>query len=284
MEPSDQPTYHVMYSGNAAVFNGMVSSVLSLVKFNSAPIHVLILTMDLSAENPVYRPITPEQGAFITTLLQKVNPHSTCRVIDMTAQYCQNERPHFFKRFTPYSMLRLYVDLIPDLPDKILYLDTDTLILDDLTDLFATDISTYEFAACRDRMAKWVLGYNYCNSGVLLLNLPAIRDTRLLERARQMCTTKKLCLADQTALNRCAIRKLILPPRYNRQRRINRDAAIRHYCASWRLFPYIHVKTVKQWQTDLIFKDKYRVYNNPTVSAVLHEYLALKDQIPTNNA
>lgn len=278
-----QPTFQIMYSGNAAVFDGIVSSVLSLVKFNSATIHVLILTMDLTAENPVYRPITPEQGAFIATLLQKANPQSTCRVVDMTAQYCQNERPHFHRIFTPYSMLRLYADMVPDMPDKILYLDTDTLILDDLTALFATDISAYEFAACRDYIAHWFMGYNYCNSGVLLFNLPVMRDTHLLERARQMCVNKRLCLADQTALNKCATRKLILHPRYNSQRRIHSDTAIRHYCTTWRIFPYVHMKTVKPWQTNLIFKDKHRVYNNPTVDAILHEYLALKPQIPVSN-
>lgn len=277
-------TMNIMYSGNAAVFNGILSSVLSLVKFNHEPVQVLILTMDLTDENPKYAPITTAQGDFITTLLQKTNPQSTCHVVDLTAVYSQDRANiSYAERFTPYSLLRLYATAVPNLPDKILYLDTDTLVLASLADLFATDLTGYELGACKDYFGHWFFGWNYFNSGVLLLNMPEIRQTKLLDRARQMCIDKKLFLSDQTALNECVTRKLILHPRYNRQRRIDNDTVIRHYCASWRFFPYIHLKTVKQWQTDIVLRDKHRVYNNAAVTAILQEYLSLKDQVPTND-
>lgn len=274
---------NIMYSGNAAVFDGILSSVISLVKFNSEPIQVLILTMDLSDDNPNYRPITTTQGDFITTLLQKANPQSYARVIDMAPFYNQDrDKISYAERFTPYSLLRLYATKVPDMPDKILYLDADVLVLGSLSDLFATDLTGYELGACKDYFGHWFFGWNYFNSGVLLLNIPEIRQTKLLDRARQMCIEKKLFLSDQTALNKCVQRKLLLHPRYNRQRRIDKDTVLRHYCASWRFFPYIHLKTVKQWQTDQVLRDKYRVYNNPAVTAILQEYLTLKNQAPTD--
>ncbi len=271
--------YHIMYAGNAAVFDGMLSSVISLVKYHTEPINVIILTMDLTEENPKFLPVNETQCAVLEKVLRAANPDSSCRIIDLTETFRKDGNLTCGERFTPYAMLRLYANEIPDLPDKILYLDTDVLVLAPLTDLFAIDLKDYEYAACRDYFGHWFFGWNYCNSGVLLMNMPQIRATRLMERARQMCIEKNLFLSDQTALNKCAVKKMILHPRYNRQRRINKDTVIRHYCASWRFFPYIRLKCVKQWQTDLVFKDKRKVYNNPAVTEILQEYLRIKKEM-----
>ena len=270
--------YNIMYAGNKGVFDGILSSVISLVKFNAEPIHLYLLTMNLTEENDRYLPISEGQKNLILQILQERNTESTCEVIDLTERFRADGNLTCGERFTPYAMLRLYAAEIPNLPDKVLYLDTDTLILDSLADLFAIDLKDYEYAACRDYIGHWFFGWNYCNSGVLLMNMPQIRKTKLMEKTRQMCVEKNLFLADQTALNKCATKKLILHPRYNRQRRINKDTVIRHYCGSWRFFPYIYVKTVKQWQTEIVFKDKHHVYNNPAVTEILQKFLTLKDK------
>lgn len=269
---------NLLYSGNRAIFDGMLISVLSLVKFNPQPINVYVLTMDLSNQDASFQPISTQQIAFLRKLLQDTNPASTCTLFDMTQCYLADNQISIGKRFTPYALLRLYATQIDTLPDKILYLDTDTLILGSLAELFATDISNYEFAAVKDYFGKIFISHDQCNSGVLLLNIPKIKATRLFERVRQMCITKNLFLADQTALNKCATSKLFLPPKYNRQRRINKDTIIRHYCASWRFFPVVHVKTVKPWEVDKILKDKRHVYNNATVTEILTAYQKIKQQ------
>ena len=272
--------YHIMYAGNAAAFDGMLSSVISLVKYNPEPINIIILTMDLTEDNPKFLPVSEMQRKVLEDVLHTVNTESSCRIVELTENFRKDGDLTCGERFTPYAMLRLYANEIPDLPDKILYLDTDVLILSSLTELFAIDLKDYEYAACRDYFGHWFFGWNYCNSGVLLMNMPQIRATHLMEKARQMCIEKNLFLSDQTALNKCAVKKMILHPRYNRQRRINRDTVIRHYCASWRFFPYIRLKTVKQWQTDLVFKDKHNVYNNATITEILQEYLRIKAAMP----
>ena len=78
--------------------------------------------------------------------------------------------------YTPYCFLRLFADLIPEIPEKILYLDTDTLIADDISELYAADISEYELGAVLDYYGHRFMGYHYFNSGVLLLNMKNIRD------------------------------------------------------------------------------------------------------------
>lgn len=77
-------------------------------------------------------------------------------------------------------------DLLPEL-DKVLYLDGDIAVQDDLSDLFATDIETYYAAAVKD---AYVLeerrdGFKlegYFNSGVMLLNCKLMRRDRMAEK------------------------------------------------------------------------------------------------------
>jgi lipopolysaccharide biosynthesis glycosyltransferase len=67
-------------------------------------------------------------------------------------------------------------------PKKLLWLDTDTIISKDLSDLFKIDISNYEWAGRKDinkisrfRPPMWITDKKFCNScpiqnGVMLLN------------------------------------------------------------------------------------------------------------------
>jgi len=75
---------------------------------------------------------------------------------------------------TYYRLLacRLFKDL-----DKILYLDSDTMICRDIAELFNTDISDYVCAAVKDMSLmkdfreKYLNGGNYHNAGILLINI-----------------------------------------------------------------------------------------------------------------
>ena len=65
-----------------------------------------------------------------------------------------------------------------------------------------------------DYYGKWFfknkkIKFNYINSGVLLLNLKKIRETKLLKRARQMCQNKKMFMPDQSSLNKLSLSKKI---------------------------------------------------------------------------
>ena len=65
-----------------------------------------------------------------------------------------------------------------------------------------------------DYYGKWFfknkkIKFNYINSGVLLLNLKKIRETKLLKRARQMCQNKKMFMPDESSLNKLSLSKKI---------------------------------------------------------------------------
>ena len=113
---------------------------------------------------------------------------------------------------------RLFADMIPEIPYKIIYLDTDTIVNGDLKELFKIDITDYELA-CVDDLYNWLNPYrwkvkHYFNSGVLLLNMKAIRKTKLFKNSREMVATKKMFSPDQDALNFIVKKKLVLPNKF----------------------------------------------------------------------
>lgn len=262
------------------MFDGILTSLLSIVKSCDDELNVFVFTMDLQFIEPDYTPIHEGMNKIFNAVLHKTNANSRCTVIDLTAEY-KNDMTKITigKRFTPYALLRLYSENCSLLPDKILYLDTDTLAIKNIAELYNTDIENYEIAGSRDYFGRFFKNKNYLNSGVMLMNLQKIRQTGLLNRARQMCIYRKMFLADQNAINRCVKNKLILEDKFNHQRRFYPDTVIRHYCTSFRFFPIFHLKNVKPYEVEKVLKDKRNVYNNAVVREILHDYTALKKNL-----
>lgn len=131
------------------------------------------------------------------------------KTIDVSEMYatefwrCPNEGAYC----SPYTLLRLFADKVPEIPDKILYLDADIMFNRDFTLLYDIDVSDVEYAAARDHYGKFILYYNYINAGVLLLNMKMIRETGALEKARELIKSKKLPFADQSAIIRSTGKK-----------------------------------------------------------------------------
>lgn len=166
-----------------------------------------------------------------------------------------------------------FADRIPEIPDKILYLDTDTVINADLSELFGTDLSGCELAAALDYYGRFFMGYHYFNAGVLLLNMKMIRDTGLFQRAAALCAGKKLFLPDQTALNRLVKKKKLLPQKFNEQKRYTGDTVIQHFAKTIIWFPYFHTRNIKPWQTELVREKLTHRYDD-----IQSKYLKLKDE------
>jgi lipopolysaccharide biosynthesis glycosyltransferase len=123
----------------------------------------------------------------------------------------------------------LLPQLLPEL-DRILYLDADTLAVDRLDALWNTELGDHYVAAVdnvlerRNARRPAELGLapeqGYFNSGVLLLNLAAMRrdgcSAEIMQYARSMGT--RLLWPDQDALNVVLGRRRIrLAPRWNCQ-------------------------------------------------------------------
>lgn len=125
-------------------------------------------------------------------------------------------------------MLRLYADLVPQLPDRMLYLDTDVICRRPFAAFYHESMTGVDIAGALDHYGKWwfhhrLMWFDYLNSGVLLMNLARIRADGLLARCRQLLQQRWLFMPDQSALNKLAKCKRILPPKYNEQHKLEPD-------------------------------------------------------------
>lgn len=260
---------NLMYAGNDGVFSGLLISAISASHAVKEPLSVYILTMDLTEQNPKFTPITERHRAFLEKIYKNANAESKVTLIDAGKYYkpVMKNSPNAQTSYTPYTFLRLFADKMPEIPDKILYLDTDTLIAKDISELYDTDIEGIELAAALDYYGKIFMGYHYFNAGVLLLNMKEIRKSGLFERTERLCAEKKLFLPDQTALNRLVKKKKLLRGKYNEQKHYPEDTVIQHFAKTIIWLPYFHTRNIKPWQTELVSQVLTHKYD-----ALLSEY------------
>ena len=181
---------------------------------------------------------------------------------------CPNEQCYC----SPYTLLRLFIDMIPDIPDKILYLDIDIMFNRDISLLYNQDLADYEYAAARDHYGKYLLNPNYINAGVLLFNMVKARETGLFEKARNLIKTKKLLFADQDAIYRSTTKKKMLPQRFNDQKFLHKHTVVRHFSKRLFYLPYPHTDNIKQWHVSKM----YRTFKYDCFDDIIYEYMYLK--------
>lgn len=118
----------------------------------------------------------------------------------------------------------LVLDQLPDEVDRVLYLDCDTLVLEDLSELFGCDLHGNEVGACLDSVgqhhAKRLGVLEYYNAGVILFDLKKMRGTGQIEGMKE-CLNRNVSqylLNDQDLLNDYFAGRIErLPLRYNVQ-------------------------------------------------------------------
>lgn len=264
---------NLFYAGNDYVFDGVLISLLSIAKHTKSPLNVYIATTNLLKYKESYKPFSEEHAKILQEVLKKVNNESKLTIINMDKfnEEIMSSR-NANSQYTPYAFLRLYIDEFDEIPDKLLYLDYDTVACKDISLLYDIDISKYEFAGALDYYGKVFIKPNYINSGVLLLNMKKIKETNLLKKARKLCAKKRMLFPDQSALNKAVKRKLILPAKYNSQKRLNKDTVIRHFSKTIKFFPYVHTLNIKPWHIEKLHT-KYKCHE---FDDILEQYKSVK--------
>lgn len=265
---------NLLYCGNDKVFDGLMISLLSASKNTKDSIRAYVLTMDLSDIDEKYQPLTEKHRKFLEDMIREQNSQSSITLLDITKIYKSSmlNSKNLKNHFTPYAQLRLFADMIPEIPYKVIYLDTDTIVNGDLKELFKISIADYELA-CVDDLYNWLNPYrwkvkHYFNSGVLLLNMKAIRKTKLFKNARELVANKKMISPDQDALNFLVKKKLVLPEKFNAKDKYYKEIIVHHFCNVRRKHHFFF--RVKPWMVDLV-KEKMDAYNK-----LLDEYLERK--------
>lgn len=160
---------------------------------------------------------------------------------------------------------------LPSMSDeeKILYLDSDVIVLKDISELYSADIADYYIAAVEDKLsgkmqARLNLEHDksYINSGVMLMNLAKFREANLepiiFDKLR-----KSDFYTDQDVINDvCREHILQLPLKYNlmplptddiyKTRREEFSQALKN--------PYILHYTYKPWQQPVPYGEYWAKY------------------------
>ena len=268
---------NLLLCGNQKVFDGALTQLISIINRTEETIRCYIFTMDISRLKLEYTCITDKQVDFLNRVVKSKKEDNQVIKIDVTNLYekefanCVNESAYC----TPYTLLRLLADMIPEIPDKLLYLDIDIMVGNDLSKLYNINIEEYEYAAVKEKYGCWIIRPDYINAGMLLLNMKKIKETKLLEKARKLIKTRKLLFADQDAIFWSTTKKKLLPRIYNEQSKFNKkDTVICHFCKRLMFLPYPHTENYKQWNIEQVHEVlKCYYFDND-----LNEYIKLKEK------
>ena len=107
--------------------------------------------------------------------------------------------------------------------DRVIYLDSDIVVTDNISKLWNYDIEDYLIGGVEDKyssLMSWHAdledGDIYINSGVLLMNLKKFRSENIEEKIFEKLREKDNLYSDQDVLNNiCRNRILYLPLKYN---------------------------------------------------------------------
>ncbi len=272
---------NLLFCGDRTIEDGLIIAIISLVKAVKEPINVTVLTMQISTAEKEFLPLPARTTDYLDHYVKQKYPESSVTLLDITEQF-QRELPgpNLNTRFTPYCMLRLFVDELEGMPDRLLYLDTDVVCRQDISDFYYQDMEGYEVAGVKDRYGKWFFRthfyrMDYLNSGVLLLNLTRIKETGLFKKCRSLCQTEEMFMPDQSAINKLAERKKFCDRKYNEQGKMRPDTVIQHFSTRFLFFPWPRTQTVKPWEIGRV----HREFHLFAYDDILNEYKTMKAEI-----
>ena len=113
-------------------------------------------------------------------------------------------------------MLRAAFTKIFEQHDVILSLDTDTIIVKNIDELWDIDLTDAYYAAARELKSSAMYRMTYTNMGVCLLNLKKLREDGMDDKILHELNTVYHPFTEQDVFNElCEEKKIILPSDYN---------------------------------------------------------------------
>lgn len=152
-------------------------------------------------------------------------------------EYVLPSSPNYNTKYSKLSYLRCYFSKVLK-EDKILYLDADTLVVDNIEDLWNIDLGDNVIAGIHEggewsnHLFTYGLDDTYINSGVLVMDLKKIREERLDDSMLYLLNNNKYWFPDQDVINLvCRNRITYVSNMYNSTETtgFRDDAKIIHY-------------------------------------------------------
>lgn len=186
----------VTYAATRRLYPHLIPAMQSLLAFNKVDEIIVLAEDDIVPDLP-----------------------EVCRIINVSGQQVfPPDSPNMKSIFTWMALMRVTIaELVPDI-DKILQLDVDTIVVDDLTPLWETDLTNKYFAAVPEYKGNYNPFDNpmYFNTGVCLFNLSKMRADNVTEQMVNLLNRRRMYCADQDGFNLIA-RDMSreIPLRYN---------------------------------------------------------------------
>ena len=210
---------------NYAIHLGI--SIVSILENNSSSINLHILNNDMSESNLNKLKSLEDQYSNLCINFYNIHDYFIENKID---EFIKNElvgtEAYDLLGISTFSRLFL-AEILPENIMKVLYLDADTLVLNNLDELFSIDLKENYIGGVVDGVAANITKYFYkgeikpipfVNAGVLLVNLEKWRENNIAETSLFLIKSypEKNFLNDQNLINIISGNDvLLLDPKYN---------------------------------------------------------------------
>ena len=170
----------VVYSGTRNVYPQMYTSLKSLIVNTEVDMVYLLI----------------EDDEFPYPIPDYVRP------FNVTGQeFFKPDSPNFNTPWSYMELLRCALgDMLPEMIEKVLWLDIDTIVDADITELFNVDLTGYYYAGVIEPKKCTDL-FRYVNTGVLLINLEMLREDNEEHEMISFLNTYKLTWPGQDVIN-----------------------------------------------------------------------------------
>ena len=108
--------------------------------------------------------------------------------------------PNYSSPWSYMAMLRCVLSFILKDEERVLWLDCDTIVNDDISDLFEINMDGYFYAGVMEPQKSKDI-FRYINSGVMLCNLELLRETQKEVELAYFLNTYRFVWADQEVIN-----------------------------------------------------------------------------------
>lgn len=186
--------------------------------------------------------------------------------INKIKEYINKNSPNYNTKYSKLSYTRCFFSKVIK-EDKILYLDVDALVVDNIEDLWNIDLQdkliagTHEGGEWDKYLKTNGLDDTYINSGVLVMNLKEIRKQKLDDKIIELLNTRQFAFPDQDAINIVYQNKIKhISNIYNstEETGFRDDAKIIHY-----------IRERKGWNKDSPRSEKWFLYYNEYIKELL---------------
>lgn len=136
--------------------------------------------------------------------------------VDIT-KYINLDDFYEIDNYTYEIYYRYYASIILDY-EKIIYLDSDIIVVNDIANLYNEDIKDSPIGVVRD-FTHYIDHSNFdFNSGVMLINSKKFEELKIREKCIELIKNNNFKFPDQAALNiTCKDNAFLLKPKYNYQ-------------------------------------------------------------------